>query len=244
MAIELLATAVVSGAENLWKHYNSIDHPVERYVVVNNSEGQFPEVSDVIDKIVACSNEFVAEVVIVNNRMNSGFGGAVNQIIKQNIDCNYWFITNDDWHVSPGELAKLDERLEDEFVGLLCDGTDANGYSSFVMSNEMVSTVGLMDENFYPAYCEDNDHRYRMKLTGLNWDKFPLKATHKVSSTLHSNRQFEERNQVTFRRNIKYYIEKWGGDRGQERYLTPFNSGAPVDYWPFRPDRIYEQTWM
>jgi GT2 family glycosyltransferase len=159
MAIELLATAVVSGAEDLWKHYNSIDHPVERYVVVNNSEGQFPEVSDVIDKIVACSNDFVAEAVIVNNRMNAGFGGAVNQVIKQNIDCNYWFITNDDWHVSPGELAKLDERLEDEFVGLLCDGTDANGYSSFVMSNEMVSTVGLMDENFYPAYCEDNDHR-------------------------------------------------------------------------------------
>jgi len=104
MAIELFATAVVSGAENLWKHYNSIDHPVERYVVVNNSEGQFPEVSDVIDKIVACSNDFVAEAVIVNNRMNAGFGGAVNQVIKQNIDCNYWFITNDDWHVSPVSL--------------------------------------------------------------------------------------------------------------------------------------------
>ncbi len=244
MSIELLATAVVSNDDDLWQHYTSVDHPVERYVIVNNSEGRFPDVEHTLGNILNGCNPCIEEVVIINNRLNAGFGGAVNQIIKQNFDCNYWFITNDDWHVAPGELKRLDERLEDDFVGLLCDGTDANGYSAFVMSNEMVSKVGLMDENFYPAYCEDNDHRYRMKLAGLSWEKFPLKAGHNISSTLHNNPQFEERNQFTFRRNVEYYIEKWGGDRGQEKYVSPFGSGAPLDYWPYRPDRIYEQTWM
>lgn len=243
-AIELMATVVVNGAENLWKHYTSIDHPVERYVVVNNSEHRFPEVTKVLEKICSGPNNFVDEVVIINNRMNAGFGGAINQIIKQNVDCNYWFITNDDWHVAPGELKRLAARLQQEFVGLLCEAGDLNGYSAFVMSDEMVSRVGLMDENFYPAYCEDNDHRYRMKLAGLSWNRFPLQAEHVISSTLHSRSEFEERNKFTFQRNIAYYIEKWGADRGQEVFTTPFNSGAPLDYWPYRPDRIYEQAWM
>ena len=243
-AIELMATVVVNGAENLWKHYTSIDYPVERYVVVNNSEHKFPDVTKVLEDICNGSNTFVDEVVIINNRFNAGFAGAINQIIKQNVDCNYWFITNDDWHVAPGELQRLANRLQYEFVGLLCESGDLNGYSAFVMSDEMVSRVGLMDENFYPAYCEDNDHRYRMKLAGLTWDRLPLQAEHVISSTLHSRSEFEERNQYTFSQNIKYYIEKWGGDRGMEVFTTPFNSGAPLDYWPYRPDRIYDQTWM
>jgi GT2 family glycosyltransferase len=243
-AIELMATVVVNGAENLLKHYNSIDYPVERYVVVNNSEHRFPEVTKALEDICNGSNTFVEEVIVINNRFNAGFAGAINQIIKQNVDCNYWFITNDDWHVVPGELKRLATRLQYEFTGVLCEGGDLNGYSAFVMSDEMVSRVGLMDENFYPAYCEDNDHRYRMKLAGLTWDRFPLEAEHVISSTLHSRKEFEERNKYTFSQNIKYYIEKWGGDRGMEVFTTPFNSGAPLDYWPYRPDRIYDQAWM
>lgn len=247
-AIELLGTAVVNGAENLWKHFCAIDYPIERYVIINNSESLFPEVDDVLEKIIHLVNlykhKYIEEVVVINNYQNTGFAGAVNQIIKQNVDCNYWFITNDDWHIAPGELKKLSQELDKSFTGLLCDGTAANGYSSFVMSEEMISKVGLMDENFYPAYCEDNDHRYRMKLAHLTWKQFPLKASHKVSSTLHSNQKFELSNQKTFHKNIEYYIEKWGGDRGQEIYTTPFNSGAPIDYWPCRLDRIYEQSWF
>lgn len=245
MALELLATAVVNGADNLWRHYKSIDYPVDRYCIVDNSEGLFSDVTEVINKICQDNNQYINEpVVVLKNNFNTGFAGAVNQIIKQNIDCNYWFITNDDWHIAPGNLKKLDKRLKDYFFGLLCDPTELNGYSAFVMSNDMVSKVGLMDENFYPAYCEDNDHRYRMKQAGFTWENFPLVASHNVSSTLNSSKTFKEKNNVTFSSNVAYYIEKWGGDRGQERYITPYNSGAPLDYWRFNPDRIYNNAWF
>lgn len=242
--IELIATAVVNGDQDLWRHYESIDYPVERYVVVDNSEGKFDGVKDVLFALEINPNKFVEEVVIIRPSMNLGYAGAINQIVKQNVDCNYWFITNDDWHVQPGELKRLAARLEEDFTGLLCEGGEMNGYSAFVMSDEMIEKVGLMDENFYPAYCEDNDHRYRMKLAGLTWDRFPLKATHVISSTLHSNPDFEERNKVSFPANIEYYIEKWGGDRGREVFTTPFNSGAPIDYWPYRLERVYNQRWL
>ena len=242
--IELLATVVLNGAEDLMAHYYAVDYPVERYVVVDNSEGKFSDVTEKLLFIETNPNEYIEEVSVIRNRFNVGFGGAINQIIKQNVDCNYWFITNDDWHVKPGQLQRLAGRLEEEFDGLLCEAGNLNGYSAFVMSNEMVSQVGLMDENFYPAYCEDNDHRYRVKLAGMSWDYFPLDATHVISSTLHSCRQFEERNRHSFKKNIEYYIQKWGGDRGKEKYSTPFNLDAPIDYWPYRPDRIYDQTWL
>ena len=55
----------------------------------------------------------------------------------------------------------------------------------------LIQNVGLMDENFFPAYYEDNDHRYRMKLAGLHWEYFPLKYSHKVSSTLKRDENFK-----------------------------------------------------
>lgn len=243
-AIELLGTAVVNGHEDLKRHYFSIDHPVERYVVVDNSQQQFPEVTAVLKEIQSNPNPHVQEVVVINNRLNAGYAGAINQIVKQNFDCNYWFITNDDWHVKPGELKRLAARLNSDFIGLLCEEGEMNGYSAFVLSDVIVEKVGLMDENFYPAYCEDNDHRYRMKLAGLHWERFPLKASHVISSTLHSNPEFEKRNQHSFRENIAYYIEKWGGDRGMEVFKTPFNLGAPIDYFPYRSERQYSQQWL
>jgi len=55
----------------------------------------------------------------------------------------------------------------------------------------------MMDENFFPAYYEDNDHRYRMKLVGLQWEMFPLSYKHKVSSTLKSRKEFKVKNKTT-----------------------------------------------
>lgn len=244
MKIEIMASVVLNSAKNIWKNYSAIDYPVERYFVVDNSEQQFPDLTKTLSEIKKNPNKNVEEVFVLHNNINSGFPGAVNQIVKQNIDCNYWFITNDDWHVKPGELKKLATRLEKHFIGLLVESGPLNGYSSFVKSSEMVKKIGLFDENFYPVYCDDNDHRYRLKLAGLQWENFFLKADHKISSTLHSSKKFEEKNQFTFQKNIEYYIKKWGGDRGKEVYKTPFNLPVPIDYWPYDPDRIYEQTWI
>ncbi len=241
--IEMIGTMVLNGADDLWKHFSSIDHPLKRYVIVDNSMGKYPAVRGTIEQIKQDKPEHIDEVVILQNNLNVGFSGSVNQIVRQNTDCPYWCIFSVDWHPCPGELAKLAKRFTQPFNQFLCDET-MSGYSAMVFKAQLVQRVGLMDENFFPAYFEDNDHRYRMELNGLSWDYFPLAFEHKVSSTLHSDKKFKNRNNVTYHNNAMYYLKKWGGLPGNEQYESPFNSEAPASYWSYDPKRSEKQRWI
>lgn len=240
--IKMIGTMVLNGASDLLKQYACIDFPVNRYFIIDNSEGKFPEVRRAIREIQLSKPKFIKEIVVIENNKNLGFSGSVNQIVKQNTDVPYWVILSCDWHPKQNELQKLAQRLEQPFTAMLCDATQ-NGYSAMVFNAGLIKKVGMMDENFFPAYYEDNDHRYRMKLVGLEWELFPLAYEHKVSSTLHSRKQFQERNKDTFQRNLDYYIKKWGGTPGAEKFKSPFNVGGTIDYWPYDPIRAENQKW-
>jgi hypothetical protein len=241
--LEMIGTMILNGAEDLWKHFNCVDYHTNRYFILDNSMGKDEAVRECINKIQNTNNEFIKEVVVVTNAMNVGFSGSINQIIKQNIDCNYWCIFSVDWHAKPGELKRLAERLQDPFVGILCDKSQ-NGYSSMVFKPELLYEVGYLDENFFPAYYEDNDHRYRMKLADMEWEYFPLEYDHIVSATIKKDPAIFAKNQMTFQENGRYYIEKWGGLPGQEKYQTPFDMDLPLDYWLYDPARSQRQRWI
>lgn len=240
--IEMIGTMILNGADDLINQFDCIDYPVNRYFILDNSQGD-PDVLNAIIGIKNTPSKYVNEIKVVHNVTNVGFSGSINQIIKQNTDCPYWCILSVDWHPKPGQLKKLAKRLKDPFVGILCDESQ-NGYSSLIFTPELLYQVGYLDENFFPAYYEDNDHRYRMKLAGLEWEYFPLKYEHRVSSTLKNSVEIQKKNQMTFAENGRYYIEKWGGLPGQEKYETPFNMDLPVDYWLYDPVRSERQRWI
>ena len=43
---------------------------------------------------------------------------------------------------------------------------DCPDFSCFMIGREALEKVGPFDENFYPAYFEDNDYHYRIRLAG------------------------------------------------------------------------------
>jgi GT2 family glycosyltransferase len=245
--IPMIGTMILNGADDLWKQFESIDHPVDRYFILDNSMGKDKDVLQMIydlkSDVDSFGHKYIKKVEVVHNHMNVGFSGSVNQIIKQNIDCPYWCVLSVDWHPEPGQLKKLAKRLEDPFVGILCDESQ-NGYSSLVIAPELLYEVGYLDENFFPAYYEDNDHRYRMKLAGIEWEYLPLKYKHTVSATIKRDPQIYAKNQMTFKENGRYYVEKWGGLPGQETYTSPFDMDLPLDYWIYDPVRSQRQRWI
>ena len=83
-----------------------------------------------------------------------------------------------------------------------------------------------------------------MKLAGLEWEYFPLEYEHIVSATIKRDPVLMAKNQKTFKENGRYYIEKWGGMPGQEKYLTPFDMDLPLDYWLYDPTRSQRQRWI
>jgi GT2 family glycosyltransferase len=95
-------------------------------------------------------------------------------------------------------------------------------WCAFILPKTTFEKVGEFDEGFFPAYFEDNDYAYRMKLMGMGITKIPylIPSVHRVSQTM----EHDDSVRVRFHKNKKRYIEKWGGEPMQEKYKTPFNS--------------------
>lgn len=92
-----------------------------------------------------------------------------------------------------------------------------------VKPGDFLNRFGHFDENFTPAYFEDNDMAYRLKLEGANMGRLRYAGMyHKGSVT----QNWEGRQVVTgpmFRSNQDYYVRKWGGTPGNERYVRPYD---------------------
>jgi len=106
-ALEMIGTMVLNGADDLRKQFECIDYPVNRYFIIDNSEGKFPEVRKTIREIQGTKTDIVKQIVVIENRKNLGFSGSVNQIVKQNTDVPYWIILSCDWHPNPNQLKKI-----------------------------------------------------------------------------------------------------------------------------------------
>lgn len=79
----------------------------------------------------------------------------------------------------------------------------------------------VFDENFYPAYFEDNDFKYRLLL-----EKKKIKSSSFLNPEIYRNSQTIMKDRTlnnNFMDNQEYYIEKWGGLPNEEKYLKPFN---------------------
>lgn len=99
-----------------------------------------------------------------------------------------------------------------------------NMFSCFMPTKAVVDKVGLFDEQFFPAYFEDNDYFYRMQLAGIKLEALQTNITHYPSSTLERyTPEQKEAHHGQFRSNQSYYIAKWGGTPHKEVYRSPFN---------------------
>lgn len=92
----------------------------------------------------------------------------------------------------------------------------------FLLSREVYEKVGDFDEAFYPAYFEDNDYAYRMKLEKVGVIK-NRGFNPKVYNNSMTSRKDPNINNG-FMQNREYYIKKWGGLPGQETFTTPFGN--------------------
>lgn len=114
------------------------------------------------------------------------------------------------------ELKSVIEKYPRDFYKSLHDN-----WCVFILPRSTWQRVGPFDENFYPAYFEDRDYRYRMRLAGLTCMEAVMfnPFLYKESGTADRDRSVLNQ----FEKNKEYYIAKWGGKPGHEKYRTPFN---------------------
>lgn len=192
--------------------------------------------------LMASVDEPVLPIIIQNWKDNVGVSKGWNSGITIAIRrcCDLALICNDDILFDRGTIHKLRESLHEDQLDLVTPVNTRDGHTTeekeyhycpdfscfMIRPDDFVARFGWFDTNFSPAYFEDNDMAYRMRLQGGKaFARTDAGFFHKGSVT----QNWDGGQVVTgpmFRANRRYYVQKWGGEPGMEKYVTPFNDDS------------------
>jgi GT2 family glycosyltransferase len=107
------------------------------------------------------------------------------------------------------------EQHRNDFYLSMCE------WSVFIIPKKTYIKLGMFDEQFHPAYYEDNDYTYRMKMQGIRPFKIPFlnPIVYKNSQTIEKDPTIMAYSKI----NRSRYLAKWGGLPNQEIYTKPYN---------------------
>jgi GT2 family glycosyltransferase len=224
--IPVLGVPILSTPQLLGKMLASIDTDVGRLIVVDNG--------DVIPPVVE-------KIEVIRPGKNLGVAASWNLVIRSAPEAPWWMLSGFDLIYAPGDLDRLTEHMnqhnDEPMVAML--GT----FSAFAINRHAIKKAGWFDENFHPAYYEDNDYNYRCQLTDVPIVALPAGLYHRVSSTINSHPILRRENDRTFPFNTQYYLDKWGGPPRREQYETPFKAGGSPSHWDLDQERLNRLAW-
>lgn len=205
----------------------------------------------------------VPDVYVCRFEENKGVSSAWNTALAlgfEDMRADEVIILNNDILMSDDTIKKIIDDLRGENVGL-ATATDVMGecateeeffakkapdlntyieepdFACFGINKKCFEQVGYFDENFYPAYFEDNDYHYRMRLANLHAIKNKNNYFwHYGSKTLNTTPTKKAWFGEKYSQNALYFQVKWGGKPGEEVYKQPFNGEIP----PLVPVESYE----
>jgi GT2 family glycosyltransferase len=151
---------------------------------------------------------------------NLGVSASWNMLIDyaDKINATHVLVLNDDIYLG---------RTEHEVKMIIKNNPSADfinsfqNWCSFILKIDMWKKVGKFDEEFYPAYFEDNSFDYKMTLVNAEkaWTSFLDPIVYRNSMTIAKDPTLNQR----FAQNRQTYIDMWGGIPTQEKYITKYN---------------------
>lgn len=153
----------------------------------------------------------------LNKKENIGVAASWNELCKVIFTThNYALILNDDIC-----LGKKEHEIRDiisRSTGKLL--TTMKDFSAFILPKSTYREIGTFDENF-KCYYEDSDYCYRLRLHGFHSVRMMALTPVIYRECSTSNKEPAVHNWAL--QSKQYYIKKWGGMPGQEKFRRPFN---------------------
>ena len=220
--LPLLGVPILNGVAHLQALLASLDQPVQTLAIVDQSGGRHDAASIALrQELGRLEREGVAgveRVVVARPFTNIGVAAAWNLILRSFPEAPIALIVNHDVQLAPGVLGQALARLDagqPQFLPLL---PGERAYSAFLLTALAWDAMGLFDERFYPAYCEDLDHRDRLlacpqvqRLEGGFAHGPMLAANPQQSATLAADPALQAQNRRSFALNRLWYLHRRRG---------------------------------
>lgn len=214
-------------------------HEVETYVVATHVE---PELENVITSVVMTYsdqlhladkgnilgaawnqgiNYFVGKgvdyILIPNNDIIFHPEAIDNlvQFAEENKDGVYMWTANEYENLRKIKTAKVDNFSFDDHPHFSCFMVSPNSVNQLAdyEKDNGEPFPGMFDENFKPAYFEDNDMHTRILRSGMKALKTASAMFyHFGSRTIKSDDELDRKNKRTYEASRAYFIDKWGWD--------------------------------
>lgn len=231
MSVPVLICPCISRFDLLERMLRSIPPgAVDRVVIIDNSCSDY--------RIPNLPEYDHLSISYIRPIINIGYGGGLNAGISQTPDAPWWVFCNADVFFGPGCLETVEQEIRQAEGPAFVHSYTVNAFAFAALNRELVERVGLFDEwTFFPAYFEDNDYAYRMRLHGIARTVIHVPVYHgndegpeHGSLTIRSDGAYREANDRTFAENKQRYGEKWGGQPGGEEYTTPWMRDVPLSH--------------
>lgn len=230
--IPALIVPILNQPELLDRLLASIDHPVEKVVVIDNG--------DVVDPFLGGHRATPFPVHVIKPGANLGVGASWNLGIKATVGASWWLIVNHDIEFGAGDLAQLAGRVEPRAMAVY----KLSALAAFGVTPPAIRAAGFWDENIHPAYNEDLDWERRAVLAGVLVIDCTFTGRHEGSATIGFDATLRYQNGRTHPDNDRYYAAKWGGlKEGGETFATPFDKGGSVADWTLDIERLRANAW-
>jgi len=177
--------------------------------------------------------EYDAQIVCSQVNSVSGAWATAIQFALHHSDSDVLLLANQDTEFPSGTLDTLNAAaFTHEFVcgtpPNLKDryslwGARVGIFRKFAERDPDRQNAGVPDRQFQPAYFEDNDFDYRVRLSGMSCTVVNAPFKHAGSSVIRYNRAAREANKKTFEENRLRYIAKWGDEPGREKFGIPYD---------------------
>lgn len=140
---------------------------------------------------------------------NWGCAKAWNWFMQQNDDII--IICNDDITFNENTLPSIINAYHENPNRFIAPCAGANIFSCFLLPKQIYEIVGPFDEQFWPAYFEDNDYSKRVTNAGIPFHFTGAGYGHIGSATIASYSAAEkEEHYRQFEANKQRFIQKWG----------------------------------
>jgi SAM-dependent methyltransferase len=243
--IPVIGTLIVNGVHWLKRLIDSVDYPVNEFVIFNNNGRD--QITKELDELTEIAHPHIKKIRVCHLPSNIGCPGGWNMIIKSYMMAPYWIIVNNDVAFTPGFLNAMVDKASENDVGMvhskfgesLSFKDEVGSFECFLIKDWVIQSHGLFDENLYPVYCEDVDYEMRIRLKPFKRVAVDLPYLHgdtnaydSGSQTLKVEPELKEKiNMSRILNETEYLANKWGKEywtEGATVYDKPFNKELPI----------------